>query len=86
MGSSPEPAVLPYRSLRLLRKHRQVLGADLNRSELVRKKPPDARAARWSAYLYLSGRGAGPKNWTAPISGRGGASVFECRHKLRQKP
>ena len=24
---------------------------------------------------YLSGRGAGPKNWTAPISGgRGGAS------------
>jgi len=27
----------------------QVLGVDLNRSELVQEKPPDARVVRWSA-------------------------------------
>src|SRR5262245_39394884 len=36
MGSSPEPAVPAYRRLRMPRKHPQVLGADLNRSELSR--------------------------------------------------
>ena len=33
MGSSPEPAVPAYRKLRMPRKHPQVLGLDLNRSE-----------------------------------------------------
>src|SRR5262249_37186268 len=33
MGSSPEPAVPAYRRLRMLRKHPQVLGTDLNRSD-----------------------------------------------------
>ena len=33
MGSSPEPAIPAYRSLRMYRKRPQVLGADLNRSE-----------------------------------------------------
>src|SRR5262245_23803571 len=37
MGSSPEPAVPAYRRLRMPRKHPQVLGADLNRSELRRR-------------------------------------------------
>jgi hypothetical protein len=34
MGSPPEPAVPAYRTLRLLWKQPQVLGVDLNRSEL----------------------------------------------------
>jgi hypothetical protein len=33
MGSLPEPAVPAYRTLRMHRKHPQVLGVDLNRSE-----------------------------------------------------
>ena len=36
MGSSPEPAVPAYRRLRVPRKHPQVLGVDLNRSEPAR--------------------------------------------------
>jgi hypothetical protein len=35
MGSPSEPAVPAYRSLRLSRKHGQVLGADLNSSEIL---------------------------------------------------
>src|SRR5215469_13381709 len=37
MGSSPEPVVPAYRRLRMPRKHPQVLGADLNRSESTRQ-------------------------------------------------
>src|SRR5262245_17688122 len=37
MGSSPEPAVPAYRRLTMPRKHPQVLGADLNRSDLRRR-------------------------------------------------
>src|SRR5262245_32145215 len=49
-NSLPEPAVPAYRRLRMPRKHPQVLGVDLNRSESkrwamrfgVRTKPPDS--------------------------------------------
>src|SRR5215467_10087440 len=40
MGSSPEPAVPAYRRLRMPRKHPQVLGVDLNRSESRRSRLP----------------------------------------------
>src|SRR5215475_6663970 len=56
MGSSPEPAVPAYRSLRMYRKRPQVLGLDLNRPESrrrrawgsgpskLRKRPPASRS------------------------------------------
>jgi hypothetical protein len=53
----------------LLRKHWQVLGVDLNRSELVQEKPPNARAARWSAWLLLIGPGGGSEKLDGAISG-----------------
>src|SRR5262245_8999183 len=43
MGSPSEPAVPAYRTLRLPRKHRQVLGVDLNRSESSRREPAHER-------------------------------------------
>jgi hypothetical protein len=75
MGFPSESAVPAYRTLRLLRKHWQVLGVDLNRSELVQEKPPNARAARWSAWLLLIGPGGGSEKLDgAHFRGRGGAS------------
>src|SRR6266550_9217872 len=49
---------------------RQVLGVDLNRSELAAGCASAPLSLRWG----LSGRGAGLKVWTAPFSGRGGAA------------
>ena len=43
IGSPPEPAVPAYRTLRLPRKHRQVLGVDLNRLNSGLLPPGDVR-------------------------------------------
>src|SRR5262245_11524736 len=42
-GLPSEPVEPPYRTLRLPRKHRQVLGVDLNRSESSRREPAHER-------------------------------------------
>jgi hypothetical protein len=77
MGSPSEPAVPAYRPLRLLRKQWQVLGPDLNRSELAAGKAAGARAllARW---LRLAQRAGGrSENLDGAISRGAGAARKE---------
>ena len=54
MGSPPEPAMAAYRTLRLPWKRRQVLGVDLNRSELA------ARTAECATHPLASLAPSGP--------------------------